>query len=464
MHRFRSRTNQFAVLAVLFVLNGCDTQQGASVTSGTPGDPERKPSTSDVTVAIPIVYYETGRIDDGKEGDRHLTYENFLDVRLDLRAACDRHGATGPDSNTPARDRVFFLVDDFYNDWERYQYVEICKASGMTRRWLVDVMAVLREHVGWRLGIGGLAEGYAIVFADRIMVTGEVFRACVTMDQFISTAQKCLQINDLMERADDERLEALSWIATHRERLDLHNATITDEGLVHIRAFAKLVSLDMHGTGITDAGLTHLAGLTTLRELNLTESHITDQGLLHLKSLPNLKRLILDDTSIEGHLFAELTPLTQLEELWLQSTKVDDEGLRQLQGLPWLKMLQLSYASITDDGLKYLEPLADLEELSLVGLPVTDSGLSSLLPLRKLRELSLTRTAVTDDGVATVASLPKLEALYLDDTGITDRALEHLAGLKSLKTVFVHHTKVSDSGIDRLRQVIPGAWVASERK
>ncbi len=421
-----------------------------------------EPLTSDSATALPVIYYDSGRIDDGKEGDRHLTFGDFLDVRVDLRAVCDRHGATRPDGENLADEPVYFLVDDFYNDWERYQYVEICKASGMTWQWMVDVIAVLRAHDGWRVGVAGLAEGYAIVFADKIMVTGETFRACVSMDQFIATAQQCLRINELMEQADDERFAALSRIATHREHLNLRDAKITDAGLVHLHEFTKVRSLDMHGTAVTDAGLAYLSNLTTLRKLNLAETRVTDQGLLHLKPLSSLKQLILDDTSVQGHLFTELTSLKQLEELWLQSTKVDDGGLGQLRGLPWLNVLQLSYASITDNGLESLEALADLRELSLVGLPITDKGLRHLVPLRELRRLSLTRTAITDEGVKLLASLLKLEDLFLDNTGITDRALDHLVGLKSLKTVFVHHTNVTNGAIKKLRNLIPGAWIANE--
>lgn len=432
--------------------------------SGTPGKCNGKPVTVGPLADVPIIYYDSARIDDGKEGDRHLTYDDFLDVRIDLRTACDRHGDTRPDGANPTRDCVFFLVDDFYNDWERYQYLEICKASGMTREWLVDVIAVLRAHDGWRVGVGGLAEGYAIVFADKIMVTGEVFRTCVTMDEFIDTAQNCLQINDLMEQADDERFEALSRIATHRKRLDLRDAKITDDGLFYIRAFSQLVELDLHGTGVADAGLAHLSGLTTLTELNLTETRITDQGLLHLKPLLNLKRLILDDTEIEGHVFTDLVSLRQLEELWLQSTKVDDEGLRQLRGLPWVRVLYLSYTPITDAGLKLLEPLVDLRELSLTGATVTDEGVWHLQRLGSLRKLHLHGTAVTDEGVRALASLSKLENLDLDHTAITDRALDYLGGLTSLNTLFIHHTNVTDAAIDRLQRLIPDAWIATESR
>jgi hypothetical protein len=457
---FQLKFSQFAVLAI-FILNGCDTQRVAPLTSGAPGN--GRTSTGDPTAAVPVIYYEAERVDDGKEGDRHLTYEDFLDVRFDLREVCNRHGDTRPDGDNPARDCVFFLVDDFYNEWERYQYVEICKASGMTRQWLVDVMASLSTHKGWRLGVGGLAEGYAIVFADKIMITGEAFRGCATIDQFITAAQNCLRINELMRHADDERFEEVSRIATHRKRLDLRDAQVTDAGLAHVRAFSKLVELDLHGTSVTDAGLIHLDRLTGLQKLSLSETRITDQGLLHLRSLSELKELILDDTAVRGHVFEELESLKQLEELWLQSTKVDDEGLRQLRAFHRLKVLHLSEARITDEGLAFLQPLVELQELSLVAVPISEKGLRNLVSCGNLRKLSLSRTPVTDSGVQIVASLSKLEDLYLDNTAVTDRALEYLGDLKSLKTVFVHQTKVTDRGIKRLRRLLPDAWIASER-
>ena len=65
---------------------------------------------------------------------------------------------------------------------------------------------------------------------------------------------------------------------------------ITDEGLVHLRAFPRLQTLNLGGTKVTDAGLEYLKGLGSLETLNIRNTQVTDKGVKMLReALPNRK-------------------------------------------------------------------------------------------------------------------------------------------------------------------------------
>jgi hypothetical protein len=83
---------------------------------------------------------------------------------------------------------------------------------------------------------------------------------------------------------DDLRL-----VATFRklEELDLSNAEIGDEGLVHLRGLIYLRTLDLSGTNVTDAGLRHVKSLAALKDLDLYETKTTRAAVDDLaKALP----------------------------------------------------------------------------------------------------------------------------------------------------------------------------------
>ena len=65
---------------------------------------------------------------------------------------------------------------------------------------------------------------------------------------------------------------------------------ITDEGLVHLRAFPRLQTLNLGGTKVTDAGLEYLKGLGSLETLNIRNTQVTDEGVKMLQeALPKCK-------------------------------------------------------------------------------------------------------------------------------------------------------------------------------
>lgn len=66
-----------------------------------------------------------------------------------------------------------------------------------------------------------------------------------------------------------------------------------------------------------------------LRVLDLTKTSITNSGLLDLKALPQLRSLALRETIGDSGL-EHVAALTRLETLWLDNTRVTKEGAGKL--------------------------------------------------------------------------------------------------------------------------------------
>jgi hypothetical protein len=339
-------------------------------------------------------------------------------MRDDFVAVCREHGPTGPEDRSAgigSDDLVYFVIEDQRND-ERYQYVEVNRPQGMTEDWLLDVAAFLREWRHWGVGVCNIPEGYFLIFADRLLVTGKPFKRCRTVAQAVAQARANLSLDEMIQNcrtdADLKRLSEVPGIAK-----------LPILGLRELRK-------------VSDSGLPYLARLRQVRWVNMDGSRVTDAGLAHLEAL------------------------TRLEDVWLQGTRVSDAGLVHLRKLPRLKQLHLDDCRrVTDAGLAILADMTRLEELGLGGTKVTDAGLAHLQGLKRLRELFLNGCRITDEGLAHLSGLTRLERLYLYQTKITDSGLEHLRRLRRLDILNVRDTKVTPAGAADFEKARPGCQV-----
>jgi hypothetical protein len=80
----------------------------------------------------------------------------------------------------------------------------------------------------------------------------------------------------------------------------------TDDMLVHMNSFPRLVFLSVFDSEVTDAGLIHLKRLGELKTLVLENCQVTDAGLVHLQRLRNLQSLSLANTRVTDVGVAEL--------------------------------------------------------------------------------------------------------------------------------------------------------------
>jgi endonuclease YncB( thermonuclease family) len=210
-------------------------------------------------------------------------------------------------------------------------------------------------------------------------------------------------------------------------------AKVTDDDLLHLKAFSNLRSLDVPSSPkITDAGLEHLAGLRPLVELNVNWTRVSAAGVVGL---------------VRGR--------RMMQRLEVAGVNVRDDDLAMLKGLPNLQRLSLRATRVTDKGLENLKPLADLRILSLMNTGIGDTGLQHLETLTALEDLDLDRTAITDAGLKYVRGLRNLRRLQMAHTAITDAGLEHLQSLSKLKELNIRGTSVTREAAEKLRQRIP---------
>ena len=242
---------------------------------------------------------------------------------------------------------------------------------------------------------------------------------------------------------------------TRLETLQLPgNIDVTDADLeAHLSRLTALLRLELHDPSITDAGLVALKDMTRLNFLALPGSQISGAGLTNLRAMKGLKFLNLSVTHVDD--LAPIRHLTLLANLHLSYTPIDDKGLAPIVDLIGLDVLRLDGTSVTGASYAYLKHLSKLDDLSLQNTKVGDEGSAALAELKALIRLDLDDTRITDVTLAHLAGLPKLRNLSLARTDITDRGLDMLIQCKALRRVNVRGTKISRDGLKSFQTALP---------
>ena len=151
---------------------------------------------------LAVEYYFDEHIPNPAPGGK-LPSRVFQTVRNAVVRTCRRHGPTGPLGELPLdkpnlnviedwqhgdENPIFWIVEDQYND-EQYLYMEFNDGMAFSSRWLEDITSTLRQFPGWGIGLG-LAKGYVLIFADRLMVTGQPFKRCKTATDVVEAVRK----------------------------------------------------------------------------------------------------------------------------------------------------------------------------------------------------------------------------------------------------------------------------------
>lgn len=143
-------------------------------------------------------------------------------------------------------------------------------------------------------------------------------------DEWFAHLRFAKELSDLRIRDCPFKGDGLRHLTTAKlEHLDLARTHISDENLVQVSRFSRLIFLRLAETQITDAALVHLRGLQMLETLVLEGTRITDGGLETLGRLPNLA--VLD----------------------LVNTDVTDAGLEHLRGFPKLRRVATQCTNVT---------------------------------------------------------------------------------------------------------------------
>lgn len=221
----------------------------------------------------------------------------------------------------------------------------------------------------------------------------------------------CIKILSLPRKdfTSDSTLEKLGNLKEVRHLYMLGRDKVTDAGMRHLRAMAKLQYVDISFTCITDVGLAELRDMKDLRQLEMDSCcGISATGLAALKGCTKLRRLNLSDCSrITDAALVEIAQFRELQHLnvgWCGSKEmqITDQGVKALADLKELRMLYLSACNeITDHCLKYIAKLDRLDYLAINECPkLTDAGIMELRHMKRLECLD-TRNCeqITEAGV-----------------------------------------------------------------
>lgn len=227
-----------------------------------------------------------------------------------------------------------------------------------------------------------------------------------------------------------------------------------------------LYALFVLSTSVDDAQLAHIRHLTGLRELQLSRHpSITDAGLIHLRALRALQIVKLHKTGITDAGLSSLRDATALHTLELSSTGVTGPGLAYLQAHRALRDLDLSKTGVDDAGLASLPPLASLQTLRLDDTAVSDAGLAHLSQCKALSVLSLYGASVSARGVAALKrALPQCD-VYADKLSALDEERIHPNissgasgdGIADMLRANLDHKEGAElkTALEELRNVLP---------
>jgi hypothetical protein len=242
---------------------------------------------------------------------------------------------------------------------------------------------------------------------------------------------------------------------------------ITDIGIEHLAKLDLLKKVNLWGDGITDKSMAALSKMKSLETLDISSRNITDAGMEQLARCPNLKSLSLQNTPITNVSLTHLAKLKTLNSLNFWNTKITGKSLSALKEITQLTNLSFLMENLNEDFTSYLTELKTLETLRLqyLGFNVKDENLAHLSNLTSLKNLSITvrepnRILITNAGMAHLLELKSLENLYINDCqNITDEGLKYFECLTSLKDLRLDKSKVTMAGVARLKQKIPGVIV-----
>jgi hypothetical protein len=160
--------------------------------------------------SITIEHYTAERLPNPFRGG-NLPWQTYQSARNRIVQACRRFGGVGPMGECPIRDSEapslddwplgdpdpvdFYVVDDQFND-ECYIYIEVERASAFTATWVHAMMNALTELPDWRIGVGVFRDGYMIVAANKLAVTGSTFVECNTVESVVAAAKRALMLAD----------------------------------------------------------------------------------------------------------------------------------------------------------------------------------------------------------------------------------------------------------------------------
>jgi len=281
-------------------------------------------------------------------------------------------------------------------------------------------------------------------------------------------AGKALQIDDIDAFVDefnetggpiktDEELESLILglgdDVDRIETLVLRGSTVSDDGMQTVPTFSNLRDLDVASTQFSSPGWEAVSKIKDLEIINVSNTSITDDDLVHLSEFPRLLSLNIGNCKkiTDLGMAENLGELRELEELIMNANKTltgaGFTAIRKRKGLSNLQFLEASNTAFGTQGLVGCQSLRDLEVLILGNCTIRDPAMVGLKYCKNLVRIEMGYNgALTDVGMLAFKEfkLFKLEHLDLHNCGgITDVGVQTLRKYKNLKYLNLDGTKVS---------------------
>jgi len=129
-------------------------------------------------------------------------------------------------------------------------------------------------------------------------------------------------------------------------------------------------------------------------QLTVLADTITDRGIMHLKAMPRLKALGIGNAGKSDTGLTRLASLTSLEVLAVKGgSGLTDNGWKPLAGMPKLRALEIYHSRITEQGLAHLYPIKTLDSIQIrSAVPVSQQAVARLrTELPKVQTLDISQ-------------------------------------------------------------------------
>lgn len=148
---------------------------------------------------------------------------------------------------------------------------------------------------------------------------------------------------------------------------------ISNESMRHLRVLKNLELLALP-RWTNDDGLSNIAGLAKLKTLNLPNAQVTNEGMVHLRNLTEMRSLVLTAARIDDAGIQNLAGMSKLQILNLSNTGITDAALATIGKLISLNKLFLNRTKITDGCVPHIIKLTGLQRLDITGAGITETG------------------------------------------------------------------------------------------
>ena len=177
----------------------------------------------------------------------------------------------------------------------------------------------------------------------------------------------------------------------HLKELKLGGFGVNDETLAVVVRLPHLESLTVEDADLHAAGLRQLASSDAAGRIRLLSfarcASLDDEALATLRAFAALRHLSLRDVPVTGRFLAGQPWLDQLEVLILNQTFLTDEGFKAIAACRNLKRLELVQNALSAEAMEAIASLSRLEVLNLSECGLTDEMLQPLARLTRLRTL-----------------------------------------------------------------------------